>query len=109
MLRPLTQESVERHLAQFELDAELASHTPIEKLASGRKAQVVLAAALWLNPHIIVLDEPTNYLDRDGLGALTDALKQYAGGVVIVSHNKEFCDSVCTEQWIMDGGKLRRE
>ena len=49
--------------------------------------KVVLAAAMWLNPHIVVLDEPTNYLDRDALGALATAIKEYGGGVVMISHN----------------------
>jgi len=56
-----------------------------------------------------VLDEPTNYLDRDGLGALTLALKEWSGGVIIISHNKEFCNAVATEKWIMQNGRLRQE
>jgi elongation factor 3 len=57
----------------------------------------------------LVLDEPTNYLDRDGLGALTLALKEWDGGVIIISHNKEFCNAVATEKWIMQAGNLRQE
>merc|ERR1712032_1348404 len=55
----------------------------------------------WLNPHVVILDEPTNYLDRDGLGALVRGLEAYKGGVVIISHNTEFTDSVCTQKWVM--------
>merc|ERR1719473_142718 len=73
------------------------------------KVKVVLAAAMWQNPHILILDEPTNYLDREGLGALVLAIKDYKGGVLIISHNKEFCDGVATEKWIMKGGYLRFE
>merc|ERR1712021_117979 len=58
---------------------------------------------------ILILDEPTNYLDRDGLGALVSAIKVYEGGVLIISHNKEFCDGVATEKWIMNKGYLRIE
>merc|ERR1719231_1746222 len=50
-----------------------------------------------------------NYLDRDGLGALVRGLENYQGGVVIISHNEEFCNSVCQQKWIMDGGRLREE
>merc|ERR1711957_949007 len=64
---------------------------------------------MWQNPHVLILDEPTNYLDRDGLGALVLAIKDYNGGVLIISHNKEFCDGVATEKWIMMGGRLRIE
>merc|ERR1712182_16847 len=69
----------------------------------------VLAAAMWQNPHILILDEPTNYLDREGLGALVLAIKDYKGGVLIISHNKEFCDGVAQEKWIMNKGYLRIE
>merc|ERR1712185_717858 len=64
---------------------------------------------MWQNPHILILDEPTNYLDREGLGALVLAIKDYKGGVLIISHNKEFCDGVATEKWIMNKGYLRIE
>merc|ERR1712054_209856 len=63
----------------------------------------------WQNPHVLILDEPTNYLDREGLGALILAIKDYNGGVLIISHNKEFCDHVATEKWIMNKGYLRIE
>merc|ERR1712007_66586 len=55
------------------------------------------------------IDEPTNYLDRDALGALTDAIEKWAGGVVVISHNLAFCERVATEKWIMDAGHLRAE
>merc|ERR1712032_1268687 len=90
---------VEKHLGDFGVDPESASHTQINQLSGGMKVKVVLAAAMWQNPHILILDEPTNYLDRDGLGALILAIKDYKGGVLIISHNKEFCDGVATEKW----------
>merc|ERR1711903_122445 len=77
--------------------------------SGGMKVKVVLAASMWQNPHILILDEPTNYLDREGLGALVLAIQDYRGGVLIISHNKEFCDGVATEKWIMKGGYLRIE
>merc|ERR1719169_347882 len=107
--KQLTQPGVEKHLADFGVDAESASHTQLNQLSGGMKVKVVLAAAMWQNPHILILDEPTNYLDREGLGALVLAIKEYKGGVLIISHNKEFCDSVATEKWIMKGGYLRIE
>jgi len=109
MTKQLTQKGVEKHLADFGVDAESASHTQIGSMSGGMKVKVVLAAAMWQNPHILILDEPTNYLDRDGLGALVLAIKDYKGGVLIISHNREFCDNVATEKWIMQGGRLRIE
>mmetsp|Transcript_5911 Transcript_5911/g.13184 ORF Transcript_5911/g.13184 Transcript_5911/m.13184 type:complete len:1046 (+) Transcript_5911:91-3228(+) len=109
MTKQLTQPSVEKHLLDFGVDPESASHTQINQLSGGMKVKVVLAAAMWQNPHVLILDEPTNYLDRDGLGALVLAIKSYKGGVLIISHNKEFCDGVATEKWIMAKGLLRIE
>merc|ERR1712087_82612 len=109
MTKQLTQPSIEKHLGDFGVDPESASHTQINQLSGGMKVKVVLAASMWQNPHILILDEPTNYLDREGLGALVLAIKEYKGGVLIISHNKEFCDSVATEKWIMKGGYLRVE
>merc|ERR1712242_81388 len=107
--KQLTQPGVEKHLSNFGVDPESASHTTISQLSGGMKVKVVLAASMWQNPHILILDEPTNYLDRDGLGALVLAIKDYEGGVLIISHNKEFCDGVATEKWIMNKGYLRIE
>merc|ERR1712241_825625 len=109
MTKQLTQPGVEKHLGDFGVDPESASHTQISQLSGGMKVKVVLAASMWQNPHVLILDEPTNYLDRDGLGALVLAIKDYKGGVLIISHNKEFCENVATERWIMKGGYLRIE
>merc|ERR1711871_543606 len=113
--KPLTQQGVEKALKDFGLDAEAASHQPLASLSHGQKVKAVICAACWQNPHIIILDEPTNYLDRDGLGALVRGLEAYKGGVVIISHNTEFTDSVCQQKWIMakdevtGSGRLREE
>merc|ERR1712193_59828 len=107
--KTLSAKHIEAHFRDFGVDSESASHTWIESLSGGMKVKVVLAAAMWQNPHILILDEPTNYLDREGLGALVLACKDYKGGVLIISHNKEFCDNVATEKWIMKGGYLRIE
>jgi len=109
MTKFLTQVGVEKHLGDFGVDPESASHTQINQLSGGMKVKVVLAAAMWQNPHVLILDEPTNYLDREGLGALVLAIKDFNGGVLIISHNKEFCDGVATEKWIMHKGYLRIE
>ena len=58
------------------------------------------------NPHLLVLDEPTNFLDRDSLGGLAVAIRDYRGGVVMISHNEEFVGALCPEQWHVDAGRL---
>merc|ERR1712164_219303 len=107
--KALTSEGVEKHLVDFGLEVDAASHTTIQSLSGGQKVKVVLAGSMWLCPHILILDEPTNYLDRDGLGALTLAINDFEGGVIIISHNREFCSAVATEKWIMKAGRLEQE
>jgi elongation factor 3 len=113
--KPLTQPGVEQALKDFGLDIEAASHSPLASLSHGQRVKIVICASCWQNPHIIILDEPTNYLDRDGLGALVRGLEGFQGGVAIISHNEEFTNSVCTQKWIMEksdvtgAGRLREE
>jgi elongation factor 3 len=104
MLRPLTKANVEKHLGALGLEAEFATHAHMRGLSGGQKVKVVLAACTWNQPHIIVLDEPTNYLDRDSLGALAAALKDFGGGLVVISHHNEFVSHLCTEKWMVGGG-----
>merc|ERR1711907_905982 len=107
--KTMTTPSIEKHLADFGVEAEFATHNPLKALSAGQKVKIVLGAAMWQNPHVLVIDEPTNYLDRDALGALTEAIEQWTGGVVVISHNLAFCERVATEKWIMDAGRLRAE
>ena len=71
-----------------------------------QKVKVVLGAGLWNLPHIIILDEPTNFLDRDSLGALASAIKEFKGGIFMISHNAEFYEALCPEKWILESGRL---
>jgi len=100
-IRPLTQNNVEDHLAQIGLEPELASHTKLSQLSDGEKVKAVLGACMWMSPHVIVFDEPTNSLSWDSLVALVAAIKDFKGGVVVISHNQAFVDEVCNEIWLM--------
>src|SRR2546421_12639437 len=104
--RPLVRKEIEQHCANFGLDAELVSHSRMKGLSGGQRVKVVLAACTWQRPHLIVLDEPTNYLDRDSLGALSKALKAFEGGVIIITHSKEFTQNLTEEVWAVMDGKL---
>lgn len=63
-------------------------------------------AAMWNHPHFLIMDEPTNYLDRDSLGALAGAIKDFQGGVLLISHNNEFTSALCPEVWQVDAGMV---
>lgn len=104
--RPLTRKEIEDHCTMLGLDAELVSHSRIRGLSGGQKVKLVLAACTWQRPHLIVLDEPTNYLDRDSLGALSKALKSFEGGIVIITHSAEFTKDLTEEVWAVLDGKM---
>ncbi|KAJ4300574.1 translational elongation factor EF-1 alpha [Collariella sp. IMI 366227] len=104
--RPLVRKEIEAHCANFGLDAELVSHSRMRGLSGGQRVKVVLAACSWQRPHLIVLDEPTNYLDRDSLGALSKALRKFEGGVIIITHSAEFTKDITEEVWAVMDGKM---
>jgi len=104
--RPLTKENVQKHIADVGLAPEFSTHMRIGALSGGQKVKVVLASALWNQPHILILDEPTNYLDRESLGALARAIRIFEGGVVMITHNSQFCDNLCPVVWHLQNNTL---
>merc|ERR1711937_1101242 len=105
-VRPLSTKNVEEHLEDIGLNREFGTHYRMSALSGGQKVKVVIAAAMWNQPHILILDEPTNYLDRESLGALAGAIEEFDGGVVMITHNNEFVSKLCPETWVMDAGHL---
>ncbi|KAJ0412114.1 hypothetical protein ATCC90586_004034 [Pythium insidiosum] len=95
------------HLGRFNLSGELAIK-PTRTLSGGQKSRVGFAIMTWRLPHIVVLDEPTNHLDMETIDALIDALKNFKGGVVVVSHDQHFVNSVCEELWVVGDEKVER-
>ncbi|KZT24036.1 elongation factor 3 [Neolentinus lepideus HHB14362 ss-1] len=106
LLRPLVRREIEKHFADFGLEPEFVSHNSMRGLSGGQKVKVVLGAATWRRPHVICMDEPTNYLDRESLAALISALKVFEGGVLVITHNRDFSESLCKEVWAMRDGRL---
>lgn len=104
--RVLEPKIISKHFEDVGLDPEIANHNQISGLSGGQKVKVVLAGAMWNNPHLLVLDEPTNFLDRDSLGGLAVAIRDYKGGVVMISHNEEFVGALCPEQLHIADGRV---
>lgn len=106
------QEAVRAKLGKFGLPSH--NHlTPIVKLSGGQKARVVFTSISMSNPHILLLDEPTNHLDMQSIDALADALDEFTGGVVLVSHDSRLISRVCeyeenSEIWEVDAGTVRK-
>ncbi|KAF3768852.1 hypothetical protein M406DRAFT_249522 [Cryphonectria parasitica EP155] len=104
--RDLQPAVISEHFKDLGLDPEIANHNEIGSLSGGQKVKVVLAGAMWNNPHLLVLDEPTNFLDRDSLGGLAVAIRDFKGGVVMISHNEEFVGALASEQWLVRDGRV---
>jgi len=85
-----------------------AQTAPIKQLSDGQKCRVVFAWLSWQVPHMLMLDEPTNHLDMETIDALADAIKNYAGGVVLVSHDFRLIDQVAKEIWICEHEKVTK-
>ena len=101
------EEEYRRVLARYGL-AGMSALQPIGTLSGGQKSRVVFAWMAMSNPHVLVLDEPTNHLDMDSIDALSKALRAYTGGIMIVSHDEQFLDSVCTEVLVCAEGRLKK-
>ena len=104
--RKLTTGEIQKHMNSFGLEPEIAQHTKINALSSGQKMRCYLAAATFYLPHVIIFDEPTNFLDRESTNALSDAIKGFKGGVLVISHNDDFYNAITREKWLLENGTL---
>lgn len=100
-------EEYRRHLGSFGITGSLGLQR-MELLSGGQKSRVAFAALCLNNPHVLILDEPSNHLDTAGIDALVDALKNFSGGVLMVSHDISVINSVCNEIWVSENGTARR-
>ncbi|WDR01898.1 ATP-binding cassette domain-containing protein [Devosia algicola] len=95
-----------RHVVGYMKDFLFApeqANTPIGKLSGGERARVALARALSLPSNFLVLDEPTNDLDLETLDLLEEMVSDYAGTVLVVSHDRDFLDRVATSVIMSEG------
>ena len=101
-LRPTTTLEVLEHFKLFGLSRRICN-TELAGLSDGQKCRVVLASCFWPKPHVVILDEPTNFLDADSAWALATSLRTFRGACLCVSHDKLFLDRVCDEEWVVPG------
>jgi ATP-binding cassette subfamily F protein 3 len=95
-------QAVRSHLGSLGITGDTALQ-PVYTLSGGQKSRVAFAVITWQKPHVMLLDEPTNHLDIDTVEALIHALNQWEGGLLVVSHDQHFINSVCDELWIVSG------
>mmetsp|Transcript_4874 Transcript_4874/g.11038 ORF Transcript_4874/g.11038 Transcript_4874/m.11038 type:complete len:606 (-) Transcript_4874:83-1900(-) len=90
-------------LGKYGITGELQTKK-IETMSDGLKARVVFTLISLVNPHMLLLDEPTNHLDMQCIDALAQAIKDFKGGTVLVSHDFRLIDQVAKEIWVCDKG-----
>ncbi|KPP58175.1 ATP-binding cassette sub-family F member 2-like [Scleropages formosus] len=76
--------------------------SPIRNLSDGQKCRVCFAWLAWQNPHMLFLDEPTNHLDIETIDALADAINEFEGGMMLVSHDFRLIQQVAREIWVCE-------
>jgi ATP-binding cassette subfamily F protein 3 len=80
---------------------------PVGTLSGGEKARLVLAMLVWQRPNLLLLDEPTNHLDLTTREALSMALNEFEGTVMLVSHDRALLREVCDEFWLVSDGAVK--
>jgi ATP-binding cassette, subfamily F, member 3 len=80
---------------------------PIGRFSGGERSRLALALIAWQRPNVLLLDEPTNHLDIEMRHALTCALQEYAGAMVLVSHDRSLLRASCDQLFIVDAGEVR--
>ena len=78
-----------------------AADTPIKNLSGGEKARLLLGLATFFGPQLIILDEPTNHLDIDSRAALAEAINEFPGAVIMVSHDRYLIDACADQLWVV--------
>jgi len=98
--------NIQGHLGAFGFSGESVMRT-ISTLSGGERARVALALIMLQKANLLVLDEPTNHLDVESIEALEDAIEEYEGTVILVSHDRAFLRELSTRVWSFDGTRLR--
>ncbi len=101
-----SEQKVRNFLGGFNFHGDEAL-TPIRQFSGGEKARVALAVIAWQKPNLLLLDEPTNHLDLEMRQALTMALQEFEGAIVVVSHDRHLLRNTVDEFWLVTDGRVQ--
>ncbi|MEO8811526.1 MAG: ABC-F family ATP-binding cassette domain-containing protein [Caulobacteraceae bacterium] len=93
-------------LARFGMTVEKVE-TTVAGLSGGERARLLLNLVAMERPHLLILDEPTNHLDIDSRRALTEALNDYAGAVILITHDRSLMELVADRLWLVSDGSVK--
>nr|MBA3624710.1 ATP-binding cassette domain-containing protein [Methylibium sp.] len=100
------EQELRNFLGQFRFTGDMV-HQQVGSLSGGEKARLVLAMLVWQRPNLLLLDEPTNHLDLTTREALSMALNEFEGTVMLVSHDRALLREVCDEFWLVTAGGIQ--
>ncbi|WP_348944984.1 ATP-binding cassette domain-containing protein [Chitinibacter sp. FCG-7] len=106
-LDPKTREQEHRNfLGGFNFHGDMAT-CPVAPFSGGEKARLALALLIWQKPNLLLLDEPTNHLDIEMREALTFALQDFEGALIVVSHDRHLLRATVDDFWLIENGSVR--
>ena len=85
----------------------LKADTPVGDLSGGEKARLLMGLATFGGPHLLILDEPTNHLDIDSREALVQALNEFPGAVILISHDRHLLEACVDRLWLVADGTVK--
>ncbi|OOF71331.1 ABC transporter ATP-binding protein [Rodentibacter caecimuris] len=100
-----TEQELRNYLGGFAFHGDKVKQ-PVDTFSGGEKARLVLALIVWQRPNLLLLDEPTNHLDLDMRQALTEALVDYEGSLVVVSHDRHLLRNTVEEFYLVHNGQV---
>ncbi len=81
-------------------------NTPVKNISGGQRARLAMIFSIINNPHILILDEPTNHLDIESRDKLAEALNNYSGALILISHDSHFINMVTDQLWVIKDKRI---
>jgi ATP-binding cassette subfamily F protein 3 len=106
LMREATEAKIRGKCAQFGFP-NVKADTKVAQLSGGEKARLLMGLASFNGPHLMILDEPTNHLDIDSRAALIEAINDYEGAIILVSHDRHLLEACADRLWLVEDGTVK--